>query len=1262
MRLWFPRFMAILMVALLVASTASAQPVLTQPESPVTGQTAEAQTASYSLPRVYLVRLEDPPVASYRGTIAGLAPTNPQQLGQVQLDAGSPGSQRYREHLERRQAQFTAAMQARVGREVDVLFRYQVAYNGLAVRLTPGEAQALASLPGVVSVRPEVIRYPSTDVGPAWIGAPGLWDGTATGGLPGTKGEGIIIGVLDTGINFDHPSFADMGGDGYNHTNPLGSGNYLGWCNPAHPNYDAAVHKCNDKLIGAWDFTLDGNKGEDTHGHGTHTASTAGGNVTVATVAAPTTTIVRDISGVAPHANIVSYDVCTPDGCPISALLAAIDQAVADGVDVINYSIGGGANDPWRDDDSLAFLAARDAGVFVASSAGNDGPGASTVSSPANAPWVLTVGASTHNRHFANSLTGMSGGGSPAPADMPGESITAAYGPHRIVHAKTKGDALCLQPFPAGTWTQGEIVVCDRGVNARVAKAENVKAGGAGGFVLANTAAESEGLSADAYALPGVNLGYAASELLRAWLDSGTGHMAGIAGTVLDIQASSGDLMGDFSARGPNGPLPGIIKPDVVAPGLAILAGSMNGIEFEAMSGTSMSGPHAAGAAALLKALHPSWSPAEIQSALMTTASTANMLKEDGSTAATPFDYGAGRIDLGQASRAALVLNETLAGYEAGDPALGADPGAMNLPSMANDDCAGSCSWMRTVRSVLGVPTTWTATIVGAPPHLPISVSPSSFGLGPGAETTLGVTADTSAFNAALDGIDGWAFAWLELAAPGQPTQRLPIAVSKSYASAPWLMSKEASTLTAAAGDIVAYTLTVSNRDSVANSYVLVDSLPPGVEYVTGSATGGLVYNASSHQLSWSGVIGAAADYGITAVAPLPYVNLRDLGAPGICAAYFPKNCDDVALAWGLGTYRYTFYGETLDEILQSSNGMLFGRNGWLGVACHSCNQHFPQPVEINQVMAGLWRNARPGTGGQGEMYAARLTGLLSNPQDEVFYANWHDVAQSGDPTITASHAIAVVLNGQSEPAGRIYYIYDDIAGNLTSKGYTVGVEDRWGGRGTTWAFAQCTASGCIPHTAVGSPPANGTTLRLDPVLAKTFTYQVRVTAPSGALLTNVARATSTSSNAEAQATWAKADVSVRGPNLFVRKTGTPVLQAPGETVIYTLSYGNRGDQDATDVDLLDTLPAGVEYQSSDPAGSYDGSRHEVSWAGLSLPAGASDTATVVVTIRPDVAPGTLLRNHAHLIHGDLPPISDEFAHLAGTAGARIYLPVVKKN
>jgi uncharacterized repeat protein (TIGR01451 family) len=562
----------------------------------------------------------------------------------------------------------------------------------------------------------------------------------------------------------------------------------------------------------------------------------------------------------------------------------------------------------------------------------------------------------------------------------------------------------------------------------------------------------------------------------------------------------------------------------------------MNGVEFESMGGTSMASPHAAGAAALLTALHPSWTPAQMQSALMSAALHDNVLKEDGSTQANPLDYGAGRIDVSLAAQAGLLLDVTTKQYEDADPSLSGDPTTLNLASMSNDDCSSTCSWSRTVRSSLDDPTDWTVSVEGASLGLAVEVTPTSFqaaGVGP---VELTIEADTTGFNAAVDGSDGWGFAWIVLQSDGQVSLRLPLAVKKTYSSAPLLLNKQSDLNAAPTGTILEYSIQLTNRDSISHTYSLTDTLPEGVSYVAGSATGGLVYDEVNHQLIWEGIVEAGAiEYEITQVDPLTYINLADLGATGICADYFADDCDDVLLLWDLGSYSYTFYGETLSEVDQSSNSMIIGPEGWLGSACSACNQFLPEPTEINQVMAGLWRDVKPGFEGQGEFYGTLLTGLLDNPNDVVFYGNWHEVGQFDDPTIQSSHAIAIVLDGQSEPAGRLYYIYEDITGDLTTYGFTVGVENKFGDMGETWAYAPCLGGACIPHDPLGSPPADGTTLRLDPFYAsdnytKTFTYQVEITAPTGVLLTNQLEVTSSSSEPEVASMSASADVSVIEP------------------------------------------------------------------------------------------------------------------------------------
>jgi len=759
------------------AYSASISPGKDNDPQPVTAEELTAMgTGIVSEPKgasgeaIYLIRLQDPPLATYHGGIEDLAATSASATENKKLDANAPASQAYTRYLKAEQAELINGMQDLLSRSVDVVFHYTNANNGIAARMTPDEARLVSAMPGVIFVQRDLERRLHTDSGPTWIGAPSIWNGTDTGGLPGTRGEGIIVGVIDTGINPDNPSFADTGPiDGYNHTNPYGSGTYTAgsYCDTTDPSF------CNDKLIGAWDFTASyGIIPVDSDGHGSHTASTAAGNAVTATVTAPTTVFTRTISGVAPHANIIAYAACVPDGCPLSALSAAIDQVVADGVDVVNYSIGSESpSDTWNDFDTAGFLNAREAGIFVATSAGNAGPSSGTVGSPADAPWLLSVGATTHDRKFLNSLVNMSGPGSP-PVDIDGKSITAGWGPAPIVYAASAGDAQCLNPFPAGTWTGGEIVVCDRGEIARVQKCTNVAVGGAGGCVLANTDAEGESVNADPHVIPAVHIGDSDGDILRAWLASGSGHMATITGTTANVNPSNGDIMAGFSSRGANSALPDIVVPSVSAPGVDIIAayGSGGVVEWDAISGTSMASPHAAGAAALLIALHPEWTPAMVQSALMTTSWT-GILDDDGSTPAINFDMGSGRIDLAQAAEAAFVMDESIADYEAANPDDGGDPKALNLPSMGNAQCFNSCSWSRTISSTMSIPITWTVSVT-SDDNINLTVTPNNFLLPAYGTQMIEVTADVSG---ATD--DVWAFGEVTLT----PTASVPFSASEGH-------------------------------------------------------------------------------------------------------------------------------------------------------------------------------------------------------------------------------------------------------------------------------------------------------------------------------------------------------------------------------------------------------------------------------------------------------------------------------------------------
>ncbi len=739
---------------------------------------------------LFLIRFDEEPAATYRGTEPGLRATSLEVSGARKFESKSPAVEAYTTYLRGVQAERITGIEGLLGRSLDVRFTYVYGNNGIAAEMTVAEARQVLRSPGVKFVQADFERVLETDVGPAFIGADTVW-GTNCDGF---CGEGMIVGIIDTGINPTNPSFADVDANGFDHTNPFGAGNYVGVCDSSntggddHKAYDAGF-PCNDKLIGAWGFTsVDAGNGAvspwDYDGHGSHTASTVAGNVTLATINGNDGVISEDltISGVAPRANIIAYAAC----CTGSALTAAIDQAIADGVDVINYSIGSaGASSLWEDFDTVGYLAARDAGIFVATSAGNSGPDPDTVGSPADAPWLTSVGASTHNRAYPNTLTVTAAG--QTDLVIVGAGYTSGLTGAPIVYAGDFGDALCLEPFAAGTWTAGEIVICDRGEIARVEKGQNVLAGGAGGFVLANDVANGDSLVGDAHYLPGVHITYDDGVVLKAFVAANPSATADISGAVRDLSPSNGDKMAAFSSRGANRAID-IVSPSVTAPGVDIIAADgadLTGsgvISWGFNSGTSMASPHVAGAGALIMG-QTSWTPAEIQSAMMLSA-VRSVVKEDGVTQADPFDMGSGRVDVAAALAVPFVLNETTAKYEAADPTLGGDPRTLNLASMANSQCVLECEWTRTLKSTgAGV---FDLTVV-TDSDMVLGVTPSQITFtGAGETVDVTVTADVTA-----SATGTWMFGWLEFspvvvtAAATTADIAMPIAVQSTRGDLP---------------------------------------------------------------------------------------------------------------------------------------------------------------------------------------------------------------------------------------------------------------------------------------------------------------------------------------------------------------------------------------------------------------------------------------------------------------------------------------------
>ncbi|HSN76684.1 MAG TPA: S8 family serine peptidase, partial [Anaerolineae bacterium] len=733
------RLLTLVMVLAMIASPAFASPLDSPVEStaqpPTAAPAAQAapvfQAAEAAGPALYIVQLQDASLASYTGGIPGLRATSPEATGAPKLDANSPASRAYLSYLEGQQAAAIDSVSALLGRSVDVAFQYLAVLNAFAVTLSPDEAAAVAKLSEVKAVYRDVERELDTDVGPIHIGAPAIWNGN-TGTGAATRGEGVVIGMIDSGINHAHPSFAATDGGGYTHINPYGAGVYKGWC-------ATNAGFCNAKLIGAYSFNPNGGNPEDADGHGSHTASTAGGNAHTASFNIGPTPYNIPIQGVAPRANIVAYKVCNPS-CPGTASVAAVNSAILnDQVDVLNYSISG-ADSPWNDPVDLAFLDASNAGIYVSASAGNDGPGASTVAK--TGPWNAAVAASTINRVIANTLD-VTGPTTPPAlqgmAAVPGEltSIVAnVTGPIKYNAANSDG---CVA-FSAGYFTNS-LALIQRGGCTFLVKVTNAAAAGAIGVVIFNNVGGPPiSMGSLTGTPPAFMLDLANGTALRDYVVANpTATVRVNVATSYLVNNDWEDIVGGFSSRGPS--QYELVKPDYIAPGvntLAAVAAGATPATYAFYQGTSMSSPHGAGAAALMVGLYPSWTPAEVKSALASSA-TGGLVKENGVTPADPFDVGSGLLALGGASNVGLVFNETGANYLAANPAIGGDPKTLNQPSMANYNCATSCSWTRTVKAVVG--RTWNVT-TSAPAGMTITVTPNNFTLSAGQTQQLTITAN----------------------------------------------------------------------------------------------------------------------------------------------------------------------------------------------------------------------------------------------------------------------------------------------------------------------------------------------------------------------------------------------------------------------------------------------------------------------------------------------------------------------------------------
>ncbi|MEX2210957.1 MAG: S8 family serine peptidase [Gaiellaceae bacterium] len=708
-RTWVVGALATAAVVALVGTAlagAAATPQSDFTESP----TAQSQS------EYYVVTFKDPPAASYAGGVKGLKPTKPARG--KKLNALAAEVRAYVDHLKGVHAEYRGWLNGK-SPATEVVRETFLAANSIAIKANGAKPETLQQGPGVRYVAPSALYRPAMTVSSDLIDADEVWP--SAGGRE-NAGAGIDVGVIDTGIRDDHEAFG---------------------CKADIP-HKVYASGGNPPPAGAETIVFN---------HGTHVAGTVAGCVLEQgerTNGGPTT---GTWSGVAPGANLYDYNVFPGFGGGFIAfggsafshdICLAIEDGVADGMEVLNLSLGG-AVQGQHDYLAECVNAANDAGVVVAVSAGNSGPGDSTIGSPGSAAGALTAGAST-NPHFV---------GIPASGTVDGGAA--------FVHGAALGDFNNFDPAITADYTvttpangctaittdvTDKIALINRGACTFSTKVRNAEAAGAVGVLIVNNSAgDPTAMAHDGLAfptIPAAMLGLAEGNAIK---PSGTVTVDGTA--PLEFITANEDIIAGFSSRGPT-PFTALIKPDVTAPGVNVYSSVFDEqtgeLGYAYFQGTSMAAPHLAGSAALLRQLHPDWSPEDVKSAMVQTAKRPVFSFLDGTSNAGTENLRTGAHDV--VGREALARGGGRVDIDAAD----ATPLTFAPASVSFGEWKGSkpvsASMAVAVRNVSGAPQTCTAATDGSPF---VSVSPTAFALAPGGTRTLTVALEAGRSLAAGD-------------------------------------------------------------------------------------------------------------------------------------------------------------------------------------------------------------------------------------------------------------------------------------------------------------------------------------------------------------------------------------------------------------------------------------------------------------------------------------------------------------------------------